>query len=181
MCSSLTALDILLGAILMTQEGKCRLDIFSISFIGCRKHMVYLCSRYIVGTPARSSRPGLNKLRTSRILEEGMVLTNEPGCYFVNFLLDTALANPAQAKYINAAVVDRFRGFGGVRIEDVVLVSSTGPVTLSTCPRTVNEVESVLNGGVWPPEVDEAPELKRKWAKLHGQGYGMEHVGIVKK
>eukprot|EP01031_Cornospumella_fuschlensis_P032557 gene32557-39367_t len=146
--------------------------------IGCDTHDA---GGYIVGTPARSTRPGLNKLRTSRILEEGMVLTNEPGCYFVNFLLDTALANPAQAKYINTTVVDRFRGFGGVRIEDVVLVTAEGPVSLSTCPRTVNEIESVLNGGVWPPEVDEAPELKRKWAKLHGQGFGMEHVGVVKK
>lgn len=55
-------------------------------------------SRYIPGTPARSTVPGLSKLRTARVLEAGMVLTNEPGCYFIDALLDAALANPDQAK-----------------------------------------------------------------------------------
>jgi Xaa-Pro dipeptidase len=129
-------------------------------------------------TPARSSRPGLNKLRTARVLEVGMVLTNEPGCYFVNYLIDNALTNPNQSKYMNVEVLERFRGFGGVRIEDVVVVTENGPETLSTCPRTVEEIENVLAGGVWPPAEDKAPELKRKWAKLGNGGHGMELLNI---
>lgn len=95
-----------------------------------------------------------------------MALTNEPGCYFIEALLDKALANPDQAKFIDVAVLDRFRNFGGVRLEDVVVVTADGVINLTTCPRTVREVESVLAGGPWPPARDEAPYLRRQWVKL---------------
>ena len=143
--------------------------------IGCDTHDV---GSYIPGTPARSQRPGLSKLRTARTLEVGMVLTNEPGCYFIDVLLEGALNNPNQAKFIDAAVLDRFRNFGGVRIEDVVLVTANGPETLSTCPRTVKEIEEVMAGGAWPPAKDDAPELRRRWTKLSGDGSRMEFLSI---
>lgn len=134
--------------------------------IGCDTHDV---GGYIPGTPARSTRPGLSKLRTARVLEAGMVLTNEPGCYFISFLMDKALEDPTKAPYINKEVLDRFRGFGGVRLEDVVLVTANGAESLSTCPRTVEEIESVIAGGAWPPAHDAAPELKRRWTKFDGE------------
>ena len=78
-------------------------------------------------------------------------------------------------RYINAEVVSRFRGFGGVRLEDVILVRAEGGAeSLSTCPRTVAEIESVMSGGVWPPAKDEAPDLKRAWTRLGPNGMGME-------
>lgn len=49
-----------------------------------------------------------------RLVQERMVLTVEPGIYFINHLLNQALANPAQSCFINNQVLARFRGFGGV-------------------------------------------------------------------
>lgn len=128
--------------------------------IGCDTHDV---GGYLPGSPDRSTKPGVDKLRTSRCLEAGMILTNEPGCYFIDMLLDRALASPEQAIYINNDVLKRFRGFGGVRLEDVVLVTETGPANLTLCPRTCEEVESVMSGGQWPPALDAAPQLFRRW------------------
>lgn len=146
--------------------------------IGCDTHDV---GGYIPGTPQRATRPGLNKLRTARILEEGMVLTNEPGCYFIEALLEKALADPNKAKYINQEILERFRYTGGVRLEDVILVTADGAESLSTCPRTIEEVESVLAGAPWPPSVDNAPELMRRWTKLSEDATKMEDVHIPYK
>ena len=46
-----------------------------------------------------------------------MVLTVEPGCYFMEPLLLPALANPDTKDFFNLPVLQRFRGFGGVRPE----------------------------------------------------------------
>lgn len=143
--------------------------------IGCDTHDV---GSYIPGTPLKISRPGLAKLRTSRMLEVGMVLTNEPGCYFIPALYEPALADPEKAKYINTAVLERFKQFGGVRIEDVVLVTQHGPETLSTCPRSVKEIEAVIAGGQWPPAKDECPELRRRWTKLSADATHMEFLNL---
>jgi len=119
---------------------------------------------YAAGTPERSSRPGLKKLRTARIMEEGMVITVEPGCYFIDPLLDMALSNDKQNIYLDKDRLKDFRGFGGVRLEDNVRVTVAGCENLTMCPRKAVEVLDVMNGGVWPPELDVMPELKRVWA-----------------
>lgn len=62
----------------------------------------------------RVPEPGLRSLRTARRLQPGMVLTIEPGIYFIQPLLEQALRDPAQACFINSDVLQRFRGFGGV-------------------------------------------------------------------
>jgi len=97
---------------------------------------------YPVGGVTRSQEPGLKKLRTGRALEAGMFITVEPGCYFIDVLLDSALANSAQRKYINLPVLERFRNFGGVRLEDDVLVTADGVEVLTNVPRTVAEIEA---------------------------------------
>ena len=128
-------------------------------FIGIDTHDV---GGYLPGHPERSLLPGLKSLRTCRILQESMVLTNEPGCYFIDWLLDDALVSPTHGPHLNEAVLQTYRGFGGVRLEDVFCVTQDGFINFSLCPRTLAEVEHCMAGGQWPPRVDEAPELGRK-------------------
>jgi len=64
-------------------------------------------------------------LRLTRVLEEGFVVTMEPGLYFIDQLLSQARAD-ARAARINWTRVDQFRKFGGIRIEDNLAVSTTG-------------------------------------------------------
>merc|ERR1712176_1409115 len=59
-------------------------------FIGCDTHDV---GGYLPGCPPRIQERGINKLRTARILEEGMVLTVEPDIYFIDVLIEPALAD----------------------------------------------------------------------------------------
>lgn len=92
----------------------------------------------------RIDLPGLKSLRTARALQERMVLTIEPGIYFIDHVLDQALANPSQSCFINNQVLQRFRGFGGVRIEDDIAVTANGMELLTCVPRTVKEIEAFM-------------------------------------
>jgi len=99
-----------------------------------------------VNAPPRIQEPGIKYLRTTRTLEEGMVITVEPGVYFGDALIEAAYANPDQAKFMNKDKIEQFRGMGGVRIEDGVAVTKTGSELLShNVPRTVQEIEEFMN------------------------------------
>ncbi len=60
-------------------------------------------------------------LRLTRVLEENMVLTIEPGLYVIDMLLENLRGTPAE-NHVNWATVDWLRPFGGIRIEDNVRV-----------------------------------------------------------
>uniref|UniRef100_U5EJJ7 Xaa-Pro dipeptidase n=1 Tax=Corethrella appendiculata TaxID=1370023 RepID=U5EJJ7_9DIPT len=107
-------------------------------FLGLDVHDV---GGYLPDQPARSTQPGVNRLRTARTLKAGMYITIEPGCYFIEPLLNAAFANPEQSKYLVKNVIDRFRNFGGVRIEDDVLITKDGIENFTLVPRTVDEIE----------------------------------------
>ena len=98
----------------------------------------------------RISAPGLKSLRTVRTLEEGMVITVEPGCYFIEALLVPALEDPVKSKFFVKSALEPFRHFGGVRLEDDILVTASGCENLTICPREIEDVEAVMKGGSWP-------------------------------
>ncbi|KAK0039925.1 xaa-Pro dipeptidase-like isoform X2 [Biomphalaria pfeifferi] len=112
-------------------------------FLGIDTHD---CGGYPQGTQ-RIDEPGLRSLRTVRTLEPRMVITIEPGCYFIDTLLDRALQDERQRQFIDEIVIRRFRHFGGVRIEDDIAVTETGCELLSVVPRTVEEIERVMAEG----------------------------------
>lgn len=64
-------------------------------------------------------------LRLTRTLEEGFVVTMEPGIYFIDSLLQAAQADK-RARLINWSRVKTLRKFGGIRIEDDLAVTATG-------------------------------------------------------
>lgn len=90
---------------------------------------------YLADCPPRPTEPGTTALRFARVLQAGMYVTIEPGCYFIDHLLDEALADAVKSEFLVAEVVARFRGFGGVRIEDDVLVTADGVENFTFVPR----------------------------------------------
>ncbi len=69
---------------------------------------------------------GTNCLRMGRRLEEGFVVTDEPGIYFIPALIDEWREKGHCAEFLNFDKLDTYKDFGGIRIEDDVLITSDG-------------------------------------------------------
>lgn len=100
--------------------------------------------------PGRTRSPHFGQawLRLDRDLEPGMVVTIEPGLYFIEALLRDPEQEALFRTRIRWEKARSFLGVGGIRIEDDVWVSPGGPVVLTEgTPRTVAEVEAVMGQG----------------------------------
>lgn len=69
-------------------------------------------------------------LRCTRELAEGMVLTIEPGFYFIDMLLNSWKNQPL-ARFFNWQKIDEFKQFGGIRTEDNIVMQQQGAVNLT--------------------------------------------------
>jgi len=78
----------------------------------------------VAGLP-RKPRPENRFLRNTRTIEPHQVFTIEPGLYFIDSFLDEIAAGP-EAASVHWSLVDELRPFGGIRIEDDVLVLPEG-------------------------------------------------------
>lgn len=67
---------------------------------------------------------GTNCLRMGRRLEEGFVVTDEPGIYFIPALIDEWRAKGLHKDFINYEKLETYKDFGGIRIEDDILITS---------------------------------------------------------
>ena len=94
-------------------------------------------------TTKRSNQFGLAYLRLAKELQPGFVFTCEPGIYFIPELIDQWKAKRKFKNYINYEKLEEYRDFGGIRIEDDILVTKNGYKVLGRpIPKEVEDVEA---------------------------------------
>lgn len=77
-------------------------------------------------TRPRLDQFGTNCLRMGRRLQEGFVVTDEPGIYFIPALIDSWKASGHCKEFLNYDMLETYKDFGGIRIEDDILITSDG-------------------------------------------------------
>lgn len=92
---------------------------------------------------------GTNCLRFGRRLQEGYVMTDEPGIYFIPALIDEWRATGHCAEFLNFDCIEQYKDFGGIRLEDDLLITATGARYLGAkrIPYHITELETFLAGG----------------------------------
>ena len=90
---------------------------------------------------------GTNCLRMGRKLQEGFVITDEPGIYFIPALIDDWKQSGHCKEFINFDLLETYKDFGGVRIEDDILITSDGCRFLGTkrIPYHPADLESFMS------------------------------------
>ena len=92
-----------------------------------------------------SKQFGTAYLRLGRRLQPGFVLTNEPGIYFIPELIDMWRAEKKYTEFLNYDKIEEYSDFGGIRIEDDILVTAYGHRVLGKpIPKTVAEIEATM-------------------------------------
>ena len=95
-------------------------------------------------TLKKSTEFGLKSLRLGRALEEGFVVTIEPGIYVVPELIDQWQAQNKHKDFVNYDKVNAFRSFGGIRIEEDYFITASGSRLLGKpFAKTANEIEAL--------------------------------------
>lgn len=93
----------------------------------------------------RSDQFGLAFLRFGKKLKPGFVMTDEPGCYFIPALIDMWKKEGKFTDFINYDKAESYKDFGGVRIEDDILVTEDGNRILGKpIPKKVEDVEAMM-------------------------------------
>lgn len=124
------------GVIHMSAESAVESGVTSAFFPHGLGHPIGLQVHDVAGFQASESggsipRPeGHPYLRMTRALEPGMVVTIEPGLYFIDMLLEALRSKPV-GKDVDWAKVDAFRPYGGIRIEDDVVCTHDDPENLT--------------------------------------------------
>lgn len=93
----------------------------------------------------RSEQFGTAYLRLAKRLQEGYVVTVEPGIYFIDPLIDKWHSEGRYRDFIDYKTVDKFRGFGGIRIEDNIVVTEQGHRVIGKpMAKEIEEVEKMF-------------------------------------
>lgn len=94
----------------------------------------------------RAKQLGLGNLRMARLLRPGHVITDEPGIYFIPALIEKFKKEGLGYDFVNYQALEGYYDFGGIRIEDDVLVTADGArrIGYHRLPATVEDIEAVL-------------------------------------
>ncbi|NJB66804.1 Xaa-Pro aminopeptidase [Desulfobaculum xiamenense] len=93
----------------------------------------------------RSSQFGLSALRLARTLRPGFVMTVEPGIYFIPALVAKWRAEGRNEAFIDYAEVEKYLDYGGMRLEDDVLVTDDGARVLGPgIPKSIADIEAFM-------------------------------------
>lgn len=98
---------------------------------------------YTEDNPKDTQTFGLKSLRLGKPLEAGFVLTVEPGIYIIPELIDHWKTTNRHGDFVNYAELEKFRDFGGIRLEDNFLITPEGHQLLGPdLIKTIDDVES---------------------------------------
>jgi Xaa-Pro aminopeptidase len=98
-------------------------------------------------TVKRSDLFGFGYLRFGKVLKPGHIMTIEPGIYFIPELINQWESEKKFDKYINYKKAKEHIGFGGIRIEDDLLITETGHRVLGKpIPKSIADIEAVMSG-----------------------------------
>ncbi len=94
----------------------------------------------------RVKQLGLGSLRMARRLVPGHVITDEPGIYFIPALIEKFKKEGLGGNFVNYAKLESYYDFGGIRIEDDILITATGARRLGPkrLPASPDEVEAAM-------------------------------------
>lgn len=93
---------------------------------------------------SRSEQFGTKYLRLGKELQSGNVITVEPGIYFIPELIDKWNQEKQHTDFINYEALESYRDFGGIRIEDNILIEENGSKILGEAiPKSVEELEAL--------------------------------------
>ncbi len=94
----------------------------------------------------RSTQFGTAFVRLGKRLQQGYVLTVEPGIYFIPALIDQWKAENKFPEFINYDKAETYKDFGGIRIEDDILVTNDAYQVLGKpIPKTIAEIEDIMS------------------------------------
>lgn len=93
-----------------------------------------------------SNQFGTASLRMGRRLQPGFIVTDEPGIYFIPALIDLWKKNGTNKEFLNFNVIEKYKDFGGIRIEDDLLITDKGARVLGHdhIPYHINDVEDFI-------------------------------------
>lgn len=96
----------------------------------------------------RSEQFGLAYLRFAKTLKPGFVFTIEPGIYFIPALIELWKKEKKNADFINYSKLESYMHFGGIRIEDNILVTEKSSRILGKAiPKSIDEIEEIMKSG----------------------------------